>query len=136
MHRILNEKYEKDDLNEVMTKQCQKYPTDTEHHRLLQLLEKFEDLFYGMLGTWNTNPVYLELTDNTKPVCSRPYPVPKVHKTMFKKESERLVRLGFLKKANDYEWGAPSFAQPKAKTNCVKLLSDFWNLNRQLKRKP
>ena len=46
------------------------------------------------------------------------------------------MRLGVLKEANDPEWGAPSFAQPKAKTNCVRFLSDFWNLNRRLKRKP
>ena len=37
---------------------------------------------------------------------------------------------------NDSEWGAPSFAQPKEKTNRVRLLSDFQNLNRQFKRKP
>ena len=38
--------------------------------------------------------------------------------------------------ANDSEWGSPSLTQQKAKTNCVIFLSDFWNLNRQLKRKP
>ena len=46
-------------------------------------------------------------------ICSRPYPVPKVHKEMFKKEAERIVLLGVLEIANDPEWGAPSFAQPK-----------------------
>ena len=84
MRRILEAKYEKADLNEVMTKQCQQHLTDTERHRLLQILKKFEDLFDGTLGKWNTTPVYLELKDDAKPVCSRPYPVIKVHKTMFK----------------------------------------------------
>ena len=69
-------------------------------------------------------------------MCSRPYPVPKVHKTIKKKEVKRLASLGVLKEANDPEWGAPYFAQPKAKTNRVIFLSDFWNLNRQLKCKP
>ena len=55
---------------------------------------------------------------------------------MFRKEVERLVRLGVLKEANDSEWGAPSFAQLKAKTNRVRFLIDFRNLNRRLKRKP
>ena len=32
--------------------------------------------------------------------------------------------------------GAPSFAQPKVKTNNVRFLNDFHNLTRQLKRKP
>ena len=41
-----------------------------------------------------------------------------------------------LEEVNDSEWGALSFFQPKAKTNCVRFLSDFWNLNMQLKCKP
>ena len=55
---------------------------------------------------------------------------------MFRKETERLVILGVLEEANEFERGAPSFSQPKAKTNRVRFLSDFRNLNRQLKYKP
>ena len=36
---------------------------------------------------------------------------------------------------NDSEWGAPSFAQPKTKTNRLRFLSDYRNLNKQLKPK-
>ena len=67
---------------------------------------------------------------------SRPYPVPRVHEEMFRKEAERLVRLGVIKEVNESKWGAPSFAQPKAKTNRVRFLSDSWKLKRQLKCKP
>ena len=55
---------------------------------------------------------------------------------MFRKGVERLLRLGFLEEANDSEWGALSFALPKANTNSVIFLSDLQNLNRQLERKP
>ena len=55
---------------------------------------------------------------------------------MFIKGVERLVSLGVLEEANGSEWGAPSFSQQKVKTNRVRFLSDFRNLNRQLKRKP
>ena len=55
---------------------------------------------------------------------------------MLKKGVERLVLLGVLEVANYSEWVAPSFAQPKPKSNQVGLLSDFINLNKQLKRKP
>ena len=55
---------------------------------------------------------------------------------MFKKEVGSLVLLGVLKVANDSEWRAPSFAQPKPKSNIVRFLSDFINLSKQLKRKP
>ena len=52
------------------------------------------------------------------------------------KGSRKTSKIRFLEEANDSEWGAPSFAQPKPKTNCVRFLSDFWNLNRQLRCKP
>ena len=58
-------------------------------------------------------PVDLELKDDGTPVCLRPYPVPRVHETMFKKEVKILVKLGVLEEANDSKWGAHSYAQPK-----------------------
>ena len=69
MRRILDNKYEKSNLNKVMTKQCQ-HLNATELYRLINRLKKFEDMFDGTLGTWNTTPVDLELKDDTKPVCS------------------------------------------------------------------
>ena len=78
----------------------------------------------------------MELKDDAIPLCSRPYTVSRVHKEMFRKEVKRLVTLGVIEQANDSEWGAPYFDQPKPKTNRVRFLSDFRNLNRQLKHKP
>ena len=83
MRRILDVKYEKAELNEVMTKKCQKHLTTTEHNILIQLLKKIEDMFDGTLVTRNTTLVELQLKDDAKHVCSRPCPVTKVHKTMF-----------------------------------------------------
>ena len=107
-----------------------------EREILINLLRKYEDLFDGALGTYNTTPVDLELRYDVKPVCSRPYPLLRVHEDMSRKEVEGIVNLGVFEEENDSEWGAPSFAQPKAKTNRVKFLSDFRNLNRQLRHKP
>ena len=67
MHRILDPKCEKADLNKFMNNQCQ-HLTDLERHRLLHILNKFEDLFGGRLGMWNTTSVNLELKDEAKPV--------------------------------------------------------------------
>ena len=55
---------------------------------------------------------------------------------MPKSEVERLVILGVLEVANYSEWGSPYFAQPKPKSNQVFFLSNFRNLNEQLKQKP
>ena len=54
---------------------------------------------------------------------------------MFKKDVEVLVRLGVLEHANDFEWVSSYFPHLKGKNNWVRSLSDFWNLNKQLKRK-
>ena len=95
-----------------------------------------EYLFDGTLGMWNTAPMELELKGGANTVCSQPYPVPRVHEATCRKEVERLLKIGVLKESNDSEWGAPSFSQPKSKTKRIRFLSDFRNLNRQLKRKP
>ena len=55
-------------------------------------------------------PVDFDLKENLKPICSRPFPEPKLHKEMLKKEVERLVLLGVLEVANYSERGAPYFA--------------------------
>ena len=49
------------------------------------LLQKFEEFFNGILGTWKTDPIDFKLKENTKPICSIPYPVPKANKGMLKK---------------------------------------------------
>ena len=38
------------------------------------------------------------------------------------KEVEPLVVLGFLERENDSEWGDPSFARPKTKSNLVRFI--------------
>ena len=68
-----------------------------------------------------TTSVYLELYNYVKLLCLRPYPVPRVHKSMSKKEVERLVILEVLKDANESEREAPSLDQFKAKINPVRF---------------
>ena len=75
----------------------------------------FKYLFDGTLGAWKIVPVDLKLKDDATPVCLRPYPLPRVHETMFRKWVKILVTLGIIKEANDSKWGAPNFAQPKGK---------------------
>ena len=74
----LDAKYKGADLHEVMETQCQ-HLTMTPRNELLKLLQIFEGLFDGTLVTWETDPLDFELKDYLKPICSRTYPVPKVH---------------------------------------------------------
>ena len=65
--------------------------------------ESFKNIwrFFGeTLGTWNAAPVDLELKDDAKPVGLLTYPVQRVHEAMYRKEVEKLVKLGVLKESN------------------------------------
>ena len=93
MRRIIYAKYEKSNLNKVMTEKCQ-HLNATELYRLINISKKFEYLFDGTLGTWKTTLVDLELKDDAKPVWSRPYPVLNVHESTFKKEVKDTRKIG------------------------------------------
>ena len=49
------------------------------------------------------------------------------------KQVERLFLLGVIVVSNESEWVSTYFAQPKPKSNQVRFLSDFRNLNKKLK---
>jgi hypothetical protein len=61
--------------------------------------------------------------------------VPKIHKDNIMKEVERLCKLGVLERQPASEWALPSFLIPK-KDKIVRFLSDFWEVNKRLVRKP
>ena len=98
---------------------------------LLKSLQKSEEWFDVRLVTWKIDPVYFELKENSNPIYSRPYPVLKVHVEISKNEVERSVLLEVLEIEIDPERGAPYFSQPKTKSNLVRFISDFRNLNKQ-----
>ena len=50
-----------------MENQCQNL-TITQRNELLKLLQKFEELFDGTLGTWKTDPVDFKLKYYVKPI--------------------------------------------------------------------
>ena len=86
---------------------------------------------------WNTrklekDPVNFELKEDAKQICSRTYPVPKVHGEMFKKEVEILFLIGVIDLANKSQWKVLYFPQNTPKSIQVRFLSDFRNLNKQL----
>jgi Reverse transcriptase (RNA-dependent DNA polymerase). len=102
---------------------------------LLHLLQKYEALFDGTLGKWNTDPVNIELREDAKPVSSRNYPVPKINKETFRKDLLRLVDIGVLTPVQDSEWGTPVFIIPKD-DGTVRFITDYRKVNKLIKRKP
>ena len=89
---------------------------EVQHNILLKLSPNFEELFNGKFGTWKTDILYFKLKEDVKLICLIPYPVPKLHKKIYKKEVECLVLLGFIEKAHYSEWRDPYFAQLKHKS--------------------
>ena len=102
---------------------------------LILLLQEFEELFDGTLGTWQTPPVHLELKEGATPYHGKAFPVPHIHKDTLKKEVERLEEIGVLKRQTESEWASPTFIIPK-KQGTVRFISDFREVNKRIKRKP
>ena len=105
--RILDAKYEKANLKQVIKKL--NYLTKVEQKGLLKLLQKYETMFDGTLGTYKGSVYKIELKDDIKPYHAKPFPIPKVHEATLKKEVERLIKIGVLKRINQSEWAAPTF---------------------------
>ena len=93
---ILDAKYEKANIDATVN--TLKHLSSTQQQQLKSLLYKFEHLFDGTLGDWNTDPVSFKLKEGTTPFQLPPFPVPKIHEDTLKKEIQRLCDLGVLKK--------------------------------------
>ena len=131
---ILDAKYEKADLQSVVSTNCT-HLSLPDQNKLLELLTEYEELFDGTLCDWNTKPVSFELKEGTKPYHSRPFPIQKSHKATTIKELNRLCELGVLEFQPTSEWASPSFIVPK-KDNTVHFISNSREVNKQLVRKP
>jgi len=134
IQQIIDAKYCPADLNKIV-EECT-HLSKGEQKQLLKLLQKFEHLFDGTLGTWQTDPVDLELKDpNVKPHHSKPYPVPHSQEKKLKAELERLCEYGILRKINRSEWACPMFTIAKP-DGSLRSLADLRELNKVIKRKP
>jgi hypothetical protein len=128
---ILDAKYEKANIDATIN--TFKHLNSNQQQQLKALLYKFEHLFDGTLGDWNTEPVSFKLKEGAKPFQLSPFPVPKIHEDTLKKEIQRLCNLGVLKPQVALEYQSPSFIIPK-KNGTVRVVSDFRVLNSKLQR--
>ena len=83
-------------------------------------------------------PVEIELQPNAKPYTSKLYNVPKAYVDMAKTEVKHLCTVEVLEKfshTTDSPWAVPSFCQLK-KTNNLRFLTDFREVNKYIQRKP
>ena len=133
IQRILDVKYAPADLEAEVNKS--EDMTKSQKEEMLQLLYKYEDLFDGKLGTWQTEPIELELKEGIKPYHAKPYPVPHSQEQKLRNEVDFLCQQGVMRKINNSEWAAPMFVIPKP-DGTLRSLADFRELNKRIKRKP
>ena len=112
-----------------------KYLSNDERSMLYDVLTKYVLLFYGTLRTCETKPVDIELQAGAKPYNSMPYPVPRAHEAIFRKEVECLCQIGVLKKVNRSDWVTTTLIKPK-KNGPVRFLSNIGKLNQRIHIKP
>ena len=129
---ILDAKYEWTDVRDVVD--AQHHLTARQKCDLLTILKRHQKLFDGSLGVYPHKKVHIEIDPDAKPVHARPYPVPRIHLSTFKRELDHLVALGVLVPQQESEWASPSFIIPK-KDGKVRWISDLRQLNKVIKRK-
>ena len=96
IQEILDAKYCPADL-EAECNKCDALKDD-EKQELLKLLQKYDSIFDGTLGTWQTEDIKLELKPDAKPYHARPFPVPYSQEQKLNDEIQRLVEKGVLRK--------------------------------------
>ena len=131
--KILDAKYTKVNLEELIP--TLKHLNKEKQNKLYLFLKRFENMFDGTLGTYTGSTYRIDLKKDAKPYHARPFPIPRIHEETLKKEVERLVKIGVLKRINNSEWAAPTFIIPK-KNGTVRFISDFRELNKRIQRKP
>jgi hypothetical protein len=92
-------------------------------------------LFDGTSSDWKTKPVFFQLKEGMSPYHGQAFPVQMIHKDILIKEVERVVKLGVLEWQPALEWASLSFTIPK-KDRTVCFLSNFWEVDKRLIRKP
>ena len=60
-------------------------------------------MFYEALGKYTGSDYTIELQENTKPHHAKPFPIPKIHEPTLKKEVNRSIKIGVLKKIDNYQ---------------------------------
>jgi hypothetical protein len=130
---ILDANYKVADLSEII--KCISTIDDIEKNIFLGLLRKYEHLFDGTFGNFETSDVNLNLKEDANTYHAKAFPVPKKYHDTLKHEIERLVKLGVFKRCSDSEWDALTFIIPK-KNDTVRFISDFRRLKEMLKRMP
>ena len=102
-----------------------------EYQKCWYLLEKYEDVLQGKLGTFPGKPYKINLKPNSTPSCTRSYSIPHAMKSLFKSKIDHLVQSGVLHHIEYSRYGALCIFLLK-KSGDVRFVTDFCKLNLQI----
>jgi hypothetical protein len=107
---ILDAKYVKVEVDEVIN---QLNHLNTEQKvDLRKVLTVHTKLFDGTLGVYPHRKFHIDLVPGAIAKYARPYPVPVIHISAFKKELLHLVKIGIQSLHCVSEWASPTFITP------------------------
>ena len=88
--QILDAEYKKINLKLIIMNL--NYLKDKHRNSLLELLQKYKNMFDGTLGKYTGSDYTIELKEDAKP-----FPIPNIHEPTLKNEVDRLIKIGVLK---------------------------------------
>ena len=97
--KILDTKYDKANLKEIITKL--KYLNSDEQLLIYRLLKKHENMFDVTFGNHTGSEYKIELLKGAQPYHAKRFPIPKVYEETLKTEVNRLVNIGVSIRKND-----------------------------------
>ena len=87
----------------------------------------------GILGKYTGSEFTIELKEDAKPYYHvKLFSISVIHETTLKKEVDRLIKIGLLKKINNSQWTAPTYIIPKI-NGIIRFISDFREQNQRKK---
>ena len=88
-------------------------------------LQKYVQMFDGTLSKYIDSNYTAELKEDAKANHAKPFATLEFHKTTLKKEVDRLIEIGELKKVNNFQRAAPTFIIPKINALNSKIYLRF-----------
>jgi hypothetical protein len=129
---ILDAKHEKKDADEVI-KQLNHLNLEQKED-LRKILMEHTKLFDGTFGVYLHRKFHVDFVPGAIAKHARPYPVPVIQLSAFKKELFHFVEIGILSPQSASKWASPTFITPQ-KGGRVCWVIDLQEFNKVVKKK-
>ena len=85
------------------------YSKDIHKDSLLEWIQKYKNMFDGTLGKYTGSDYTIEMKEDAKPYHAKSFSIPKIHEPTLKWKVNRSIKIGVLKKINNYHCADSTF---------------------------